>query len=214
MNDDEFILVNHRGIDFMINKDGVVKTYKVSLGEWTVCNPYFNHDNYLVVSGYNSVKKCSVTVGIHILMAKAFIPNPDNLPEVNHKDFDRSNYALDNLEWTTHRDNVLYSRAANRYPKNLGETNPNYGNHKLSERYKEDKEYAKKKQGRPMGQNGKAKKCKLIFLDDNSCMEFSCQREAYQFLCDSGKIFSNKYPETVIKKLRQEDGYCGYKIVL
>ena len=37
---------------------------------------------------------------MHILVAIAFIPNPDNLPEINHKDYDRANPKADNLEWT------------------------------------------------------------------------------------------------------------------
>ena len=39
-----------------------------------------------------------------------FIENPENKPEVNHKDFNRQNNKLENLEWVTHRENSLYSR--------------------------------------------------------------------------------------------------------
>lgn len=40
---------------------------------------------------------------IHRLVAKAFIPNPNNYAEVNHKDYDRYNNRVDNLEWVSHK---------------------------------------------------------------------------------------------------------------
>ena len=46
---------------------------------------------------------------IHRLVAKAFIPNPDNLPQVNHKDFDKSNNDVSNLEWVSRADNIQHS---------------------------------------------------------------------------------------------------------
>ena len=46
---------------------------------------------------------------IHRLVAKAFIPNPDNLPEVNHKDGDKWNNHIDNLEWCTKSQNKRHS---------------------------------------------------------------------------------------------------------
>ena len=46
---------------------------------------------------------------VHRLVAEAFIPNPNNLPEVNHIDRDRANNHVDNLEWVTHSDNMKHS---------------------------------------------------------------------------------------------------------
>ena len=45
----------------------------------------------------------------HRLVAKAFIPNPDNKPEVNHKDYDRLHNNEDNLEWSTTAENLEHA---------------------------------------------------------------------------------------------------------
>lgn len=45
------------------------------------------------------------------MVAKAFIDNPNNLNEINHKDEDKSNNRVDNLEWCTKSYNVSYSKS-------------------------------------------------------------------------------------------------------
>lgn len=52
------------------------------------------------------VGKKTRTMGVHRLVAKAFIPNPDQLPIVNHIDSVRSNNVVSNLEWVTHKTNA------------------------------------------------------------------------------------------------------------
>lgn len=46
---------------------------------------------------------------IHRLVAQAFIPNPDNLSEVNHKDLDKKNNSVENLEWCSHIENSSHA---------------------------------------------------------------------------------------------------------
>jgi len=62
---------------------------------------------YKQVKLYNNTeKKCFL---VHRLVAIAFHPNPDNLPEVGHIDNDTSNNHGDNLKWTSSSDNVQHS---------------------------------------------------------------------------------------------------------
>ena len=62
--------------------------------------------------GYKYINLCKdgiiKTKTIHRLVAQVFIPNPDNLPEVNHKDEDKTNNSVDNLEWCVHIYNMNY----------------------------------------------------------------------------------------------------------
>lgn len=66
-----------------------------------------NHKvGYLSISLRDGVRYISKYV--HRLVAEAFIPNPDNKPEVNHKDRNTLNNAVENLEWCTAKENTAH----------------------------------------------------------------------------------------------------------
>ena len=58
---------------------------------------------------------------IHRLVAQAFIPNPLNLPQVNHKDEVKTNNIASNLEWMTNKDNVNYGTRNKRVAEALSQ---------------------------------------------------------------------------------------------
>lgn len=65
------------------------------------------------------------TVLIHRIVAKVYIPNPENKPNVNHIDFDPSNNAVHNLEWVTQKENVAHTHKHKRNANFEGEKSSN-----------------------------------------------------------------------------------------
>lgn len=62
---------------------------------------------------------------IHRLVAKAFLENPENKPQVNHKDLNKENNNLSNLEWVTHMENIAHAVRFRAYKNRVGEDNSN-----------------------------------------------------------------------------------------
>ncbi len=65
--------------------------------------PKLSHRGYYIVQLTKNGKQ--YTRSIHRLMAEAFIPNPDNLPVVDHINDIKTDNRIDNLQWLSHSDN-------------------------------------------------------------------------------------------------------------
>ena len=87
-----------------------------------------NRDGYRLV-GFQ-VKNSRRTLSVHRLVAEAFLPNFEGKKEVNHKDFNRSNNRVDNLEWCTPVENNHHTLNAGRANHARGEQT---GSAKLTE---------------------------------------------------------------------------------
>ena len=87
-------------------------------GKAKVMSPSFNTWGYLIVDLRKNNKRHSYTV--HRLVALAFIPNPDNLPEINHKNEIKYDNTVENLEWCTRKYNINYGTAIKRRSIKIG----------------------------------------------------------------------------------------------
>ena len=77
---------------------------------------YKNNKGYVCLSLYYNGKTYHPTV--HRLVAKAFIPNPNNYEQVNHKDCNKENNSVENLEWCNQRYNYNEGMRTFQYSKN------------------------------------------------------------------------------------------------
>lgn len=92
--------------------------------------PIKNEKGYLRVGLTNNGKlKC---MRVHRLVAQAFIPNPDNKPEVNHIDFNKENNCVSNLEWVTNQENTQYSVCNRKFPGQRKKRNNKTGERNIS----------------------------------------------------------------------------------
>lgn len=97
-----------------------------------------NDGNYLRVrlSTFGKTKN----IRIHRLLALAFIPNPDNKSQVNHKDGNKLNNSIDNLEWATPAENSNHAYAMGLTKPRKGENHYAWG--KPSSRRVQIKDYS------------------------------------------------------------------------
>lgn len=91
---------------YEVSSYGRIKSIKFSKIKYI--KPKQNHGGYLEVLLYNKDGKRK-TARVHRLVAEAFVPNPKNLPEVNHIDGDKTNNYINNLEWTSRSRNQKHA---------------------------------------------------------------------------------------------------------
>ena len=105
-------VVGYEGL-YMVSNCGRVKSIK--FGKERILKPVTNSSGYLLVGLYkNNIEK---KYSVHRLVAEAFLDNPDNLPQVNHRDENKLNNNVDNLEWCTNEYNINYGTRTERYSK-------------------------------------------------------------------------------------------------
>lgn len=89
-------------------KDRVVKGGNGSKRSYNghVLKQWLDRNGYLFVNFRVNGK--TVNLKVHRIVAICFLPNPDNLPEVNHRDNNPKNNSVENLEWCDHKYNIAY----------------------------------------------------------------------------------------------------------
>lgn len=103
--------------DYMVSSDGKVWSLNYHhTGKMKELKPWMT-SGYLYVGLWND--NTLIKKRVHRLVAEAFIDNPDNLPQVNHKDEDKTNNSVGNLEWCTAEYNLNYGARNERSAKTL-----------------------------------------------------------------------------------------------
>lgn len=106
-----------KNFDYEINEEGIVRRILSK----RIKKSFLRKDGYIGIQLYKSKTK-PISFQLHRLIAIAFIPNPNNLPFINHKDSNRQNNDISNLEWCTKQENVIHGYisgfASNRGSKN------------------------------------------------------------------------------------------------
>lgn len=100
----EWKIIDKYDRQYAISKDGKVRS--LLSGKLLVSSQ--DKNGYPVVSIKDS-NGISHYIQIHRLLAESFIPNPEQKKTVNHKDGNKLNYDLSNLEWATHSENIKHA---------------------------------------------------------------------------------------------------------
>ena len=97
-------VVGYEGF-YQISNLGRVKSFYS--GDVRIIKPAKRSDEYLSVGLYKD--RYSVTHYVHVLVAGAFLPNPEGKPQINHIDGDKTNNRVENLKWVTGSENMNHA---------------------------------------------------------------------------------------------------------
>lgn len=116
------------GEGYKIYEDGSVVSYKK--GRTIVDSPQRTLKQQVSkgTKGYCQVDLGEKTVKVHRLVALAFIPNPENKPQINHVDGDKTNNHVDNLEWCDNSENQIHAYSHGLSKPKTGDDNPYWEN--------------------------------------------------------------------------------------
>lgn len=168
------------------SKDRVIKTVLKGkeikyIKRGRIMTPCLNSGKYLGLP--INTDKLKKSENVHRLIAITFLPNPNNLPCVNHKDENKLNNCVDNLEWCTYQHNNVWK---NRLAKSLETFNANPKNRRKVYQYTKDgafiKEYESVKEAtKEMG----LKHSSGIYL---SCNHNNCYARGFKWSFNSPSL--------------------------
>lgn len=157
-------VIGYEGLYIIDNLCNVVSLPKVQgrrvHNKYKILTPKLSRTGYYEVALARDGKMR--TFLLHRLMAQHFVPNPDNLPQVNHKNGIKTDNRIENLEWCTKRENIIHA-----FENNLS----NFQNDAI---------------GRIMRYNALHGYCKIILSKGDEVHEFNSAKEAATFIGDKG----------------------------